>query len=59
MHNFCRFRSWPEAIRKVDVEKRKERFDWRAVTGLEQPLIPQQRALSEISPMSAAGLPRR
>jgi hypothetical protein len=35
------------------VEKRKARFELLAGIGQERRLIPQERALSEISPMSA------
>ena len=44
-----------EAYQKVDVEKRKKRFEG---TGQEQRLIPQERALPEIGQISAPGLTR-
>jgi hypothetical protein len=47
------------SIRKVDVDKRRERFEWWAGACQERQLITQQRgALSKISPMSAPGVRR-
>jgi hypothetical protein len=47
-----------QPIRKVDVEKRKERFEWPAGTGQERRLNPQKRALSKIGRTSGLGLTR-
>ena len=45
-----------QPIKKVDWEKRKERFEWLVATGQERRLVPQKRALSEIGRMAALGL---
>jgi hypothetical protein len=45
-----------QPIGELDAGRQKERFEWWAGAGQERRLIPQERALYDIGPMSAPGL---
>jgi hypothetical protein len=47
-----------QPIRKLDAEKRKDRFEWPAGTGQERRLVLQQRHSWESAPSSVRGLTR-